>query len=140
VPVCIATRMRLALEKGTLTKLRGRVEADETFIGGKVHNMHRSKKLRVMGSKRGGTYAKAVVMAMLERETGKVRARIIENVKRTTLKSVIRENIEPGAELITAGSSRCRRRKRTRRWPNTRRSEKTRPRIDRAFFDRSFEP
>src|SRR2546427_7246300 len=59
-------RIRLAMEKGSLRKLRGRVEADESFIGGKVHNMHRSKKLRVMGSRRGGTYAKAVIMGMLE--------------------------------------------------------------------------
>jgi transposase-like protein len=93
-------RIRLAMQDGSLTKLRGRVEADETF-GGKVRNMHRTKRLRVMGSRRGGTYAKAIVMGMLERGTGKVRARIIENVQGTTLKSVVRRNVEPGTEVIT---------------------------------------
>ena len=98
-------RIRLAMENGSLTRLRGRVEADETFIGGKVHNMHLTKRRRVMGSRRGGAHSKAIVMGMLERESGKVRARIIESVEGTTLKRVVRENIEGGAELITDSAS-----------------------------------
>jgi transposase-like protein len=93
-------RIRLAMESGSVERLRGRVEADETFIGGKVRNMHRTKRLRVMGSKRGGTYSKAIVMGMLERG-GIVRARVIENIEGTTLRSVVRQNVEPGAEVIT---------------------------------------
>ena len=98
-------RIRLAMENGSLTKLRGRVEADETFIGGKVHNMHLTKRRRVMGSRRGGAYSKAIVMGMLERESGKVRARIVESVEGTNLKRVVRENIEAGAELLTDSAS-----------------------------------
>jgi hypothetical protein len=94
-------RLRLAMQSGSLDKLRGRVEADETFVGGKVRNMHRSKRLRVMGSKRGGTHAKAIVMGMLDRSTGRVRGRVILNVEGATLQSVVRENVEPGAEVIT---------------------------------------
>ena len=98
-------RIRLAMEDGSVEKLRGRVEADETYIGGKVHNMHRHKKLRVMGSKRGGIHSKAIVMGMLERDSKKIRARIIENVEGTTLKRVVRQNIDPSAELITDSAS-----------------------------------
>src|SRR5207237_570040 len=95
-------RIRKAMEQsGSLDKLRGQVEADETFIGGKGRNMHASKRRRVMGSKRGGTYSKAIVMATLERGTGRVRARIIDNVEGETLQSFIRENVEPGTELMT---------------------------------------
>jgi transposase-like protein len=67
--------------------------------------MHRSKRLRVIGSRRGGTYAKAVVMGMLERESGTVRARVIDSVEGTNLKRVLRQNIEPGTELITDSAS-----------------------------------
>lgn len=98
-------RLRLALERGSLTKLRGRVEADETFIGGKVKNMHRAHKLRVMGSKRGGIHSKAIVMGMLERGSGKVRTRVIENTEGPTLKGVLRENLDPSAEIITDSAS-----------------------------------
>src|SRR5689334_3539623 len=34
-------RIRLAMRQGGITKLSGEVEADETFVGGKVNNMHR---------------------------------------------------------------------------------------------------
>jgi transposase-like protein len=98
-------RIRLAMEDGSLERLRGRVEADETFIGGKVHNMHLTKRRRVMGSRRGGAYSKAIVMGILERESGKVRARIVESVEGSNLKRVVRANIEPGAELITDSAS-----------------------------------
>jgi transposase-like protein len=95
-------RVRLAMQSGTLDKkLRGRVEADETFIGGNVRNMHVTKRRRVMGSRRGGQYSKAIVVAMLERESGRVVARTVENVQGMTVRSVIREHVEPGAELIT---------------------------------------
>jgi transposase-like protein len=46
-------RIRKAVENGSLDLLRGQVEADEAYIGGKVRNMHRSKRRRVIGSKRG---------------------------------------------------------------------------------------
>ena len=49
-------RIRRAMEDGSVEKLRGRGESDETFIEGNVANMHEHKRRRVMGSKRGGTY------------------------------------------------------------------------------------
>src|SRR5207245_1400647 len=36
-------RIRLALQNGTIVKMGGTVEADETFIGGKARNMHVGK-------------------------------------------------------------------------------------------------
>jgi len=37
-------RIRLALKMGTVNKVSGRIEADETFIGGKARNMLASKR------------------------------------------------------------------------------------------------
>src|SRR6266496_8503 len=42
-------RIRFALHSGSFDKpLSGEVEADETFIGGKARNMHKSKRERVI--------------------------------------------------------------------------------------------
>ena len=37
-------RLRLAMQTGSLMKLEGEVEVDETFIGGKARNMHKDKR------------------------------------------------------------------------------------------------
>lgn len=94
-------RIRMAMEDGSVEKLRGRVEADETFIGGKVRNMHITKRRRVMGSRRGGTYSKAIVMGLLERNTKKVRMQIIQTNDSVSLMKTIRQNVEAGSEVLT---------------------------------------
>src|ERR1700683_2799463 len=39
-------RIRFAMQAGTFQLMSGEVEADETFIGGKARNMHKSKRER----------------------------------------------------------------------------------------------
>ena len=39
-------RIRLAMQSGSFDKMKGRVEADETFIGAKARNIHRGKRPR----------------------------------------------------------------------------------------------
>jgi len=46
-------RIRLAMQNGTIEKLSGEIEADETYIGGKVRNMHVDRK-RKRGRGTGG--------------------------------------------------------------------------------------
>ncbi len=41
------SRLRLALQGADGGKWMGHIEADETFIGGKVRNMHASKRRRL---------------------------------------------------------------------------------------------
>jgi transposase-like protein len=97
-------RLRFALQTGTLEKLGGAgtpVEADETFIGGKARNMHRSKRERMSrnGGMQGGS-GKAVVMGILERG-GKVKATVIPNRKHNITEKIVREMVEPGTEVHT---------------------------------------
>ncbi|MEA2363922.1 MAG: hypothetical protein QOD71_3067 [Thermoleophilaceae bacterium] len=53
-------RIRLAMQTGSFNKLDGEVEVDETFIGGKARNMHKS--VRDRKGPRTGWYDKTVVL------------------------------------------------------------------------------
>jgi hypothetical protein len=62
---------------GTKLGCRGPVEIDETFVGGKVKNLHKAKRIKGMNYSAGN--GKTIVLGMLERG-GKVRAGVIEKV------------------------------------------------------------
>jgi transposase-like protein len=72
------------------------VEIDETFVGGRVINMHKRK--RAESNAKGGN--KAVVFGMLERG-GRVKARVIADRKRQQIKPAMADAIFPGANIIT---------------------------------------
>jgi transposase-like protein len=91
-------RIRLALTMGSFNKLSGQIEADETFIGGKARNMHASKRAaKITGT---GGKDKTAVMGILERG-GKVRTKVVDNTKKKTLQSEIREHVLAGSALFT---------------------------------------
>ncbi len=77
----------------------GPVEVDETFVGGKLINMHKDKKVRYQ--QRGGSHGKAVVMGLLDRELRQVRAKVVPNVKRDTLQNEILREVEHGSNVYT---------------------------------------
>lgn len=97
------SRIRLAMQSRTFEKLSGDVEADETYIGGRIANMHESKKRRL--PRRGGHSHMQSVMGMLERKRGDkhstVRLAHIENVRKATIDGQIRSTVEKGANLYT---------------------------------------
>jgi transposase-like protein len=78
--------------------LGGEVEIDETFIGGKARNMHKSRKRRMQAS---GNRAdgKTIVMGMLERK-GRVRATVIPDRTKDTMQPIVRGNIEAGTQVF----------------------------------------
>lgn len=97
-------RVRTAMNAGTLEKLAGTVEADETFVGGKAKNMHRAKRERLIKGR--GAVGKAVVMGLLERhggedEASKVRAFVVRDTKKKTLQPVVEAHVEPGSAVYT---------------------------------------
>jgi transposase-like protein len=93
-------RIRKAMTDNTTTKIGGNgpVEIDETFVGGKVKNMHKSKRVKGLNYSAGN--GKAIVMGMLERG-GKVRAGVIADRKKANMQPVLEGNIEAGSHIIT---------------------------------------
>ena len=74
------------------------VECDETFIGGKAKNMHKSRRPKGVAMQSGPN--KTIVMGLLERG-GRVRARVIEGRKNAEMHPILKAHVEPGANLIT---------------------------------------
>jgi transposase-like protein len=92
-------RIRYAMHTGSIDKMTGAVEADETFIGGKARFMHAGKRAEKIQGR--GPMGKAIVFGLLDRETGTVRASVVGTRRKHHLHREIRENVAPGAELNT---------------------------------------
>ena len=95
-------RIRRAMHTGSIEKLSGHVEADETFIGGKARNMHvAQRQRRITGT---GTKDKTPVMGILERSKdgkSRVRTSVIPNRKKTAIQGEVRKHVEAGSALYT---------------------------------------
>ena len=75
------------------------MEVDETFVGGKLKNMHKDKK--IIYNKRGGAFGKAIVMGLLDRGRGEVRAKVVADVSRHTLQPQVEKEVKFGATVYT---------------------------------------
>ncbi len=91
-------RLREACGGKNLTKLKGIIEIDETYIGGKEKNKHEKDKLK-LGR---GPVGKTPVIAMRERgKDGKVFAMVAEDVDLNTIHTAIYANVEQGSTIHT---------------------------------------
>jgi len=103
-------RLRLAMKARSFDKkLCGVVETDETFIGGHLRNMHKSKRrAKRFSDDKGplrGTTGKTIVQAVLERD-GEVRAQVLSGLDADIRRAFIRAHVEKGTELMSdMGSS-----------------------------------
>jgi len=88
---------------GPGNKLSGRVEADETFIGGKARNMHAEKRARrITGTGGKDTAAVPGILGQGNKTTGeKVRTKVVGNIRKGTLQAEVRERVLAGSALFT---------------------------------------
>jgi transposase-like protein len=98
-------RLRLALQQiEGGGKMKGHVEIDETYIGGKARNMHMKKRKRLGITQAKSMIGKIAVMGLLERETSKgsqVRLNVVKGVKKRDLMPHIERHIERGSNVHT---------------------------------------
>ena len=76
----------------------GPVEADETYFGGKRHNMPKSKRKELEGR---GTAGKTAVAGLKDRATNRVTAKVVHSTNRETLQGFVTERTEPEATVYT---------------------------------------
>jgi transposase-like protein len=96
-------RIRLAMRLGTIEKMDGACEADESFFGGLAKNMHRARRrVAITGT---GKVGKTAVFGIVQRSRGenpsRVHARVVPDVGRATLHGHIRSTVQRGTTLYT---------------------------------------
>ena len=90
-------RIRKAMQQNK-GHLFGRIEADETFIGGLSKNMHKKKRAAAISGTGGNS--KTPIFGLRSR-SGEVRAQVVSSVAKVDLHKVIEENVTPGSTLYT---------------------------------------
>ncbi|GHV10547.1 hypothetical protein FACS1894219_00170 [Clostridia bacterium] len=90
-------KIRKAMVNPGRSKLSGKVEVDETYIGGEEHNKSTGR----------GTGNKVLVVAAIELldkgKLGRVRMYVVSDAGKYSLLGFIASNIEKGSEVVTDG-------------------------------------
>jgi transposase-like protein len=92
-------RLREACGGSKLTKLKGIIEIDECFVGGKERNKHEHKKLKAGR----GSVGKTAVLGMRERG-GRTFAKPITERSLSAIHGHIHDNVEIGSQLYSDDS------------------------------------
>ncbi len=92
----LVSKLRKSYEANDL-KLKGIVEVDEVYIGGKEKNKHESKKLNT-GQE---TVGKNAVFGMKGRGGKKIVTQVVADTKKETLQGFVKANTDGETEIFT---------------------------------------
>ena len=94
-------RIRLAMQNGSISKMSGTCEADETYIGAKARYMHKNRRTGVGDA----GIKKTPIQGMLERGKGdklsRVVLKVVPNTRRPELCGNVREHVKAGSTVCT---------------------------------------
>jgi transposase-like protein len=99
-------RIREAMKVRGAPLMRGVIEADETWIGGEPTRMN-AKQRKAREKKLAGTKsktAKSVVVALIEERSGEVRTKVVPNVRASTLRQAMAENVDRFGSILNTDS------------------------------------
>jgi transposase-like protein len=89
-------RLRAAMKNEEFRKLTGKVEIDETYVGGKNANRPLSKRFELKGR---GAVGKTTVIGAISRK-GNVVAKVIENTSTATMTRFVRQTVDSKVDLV----------------------------------------
>lgn len=91
-------RIRLAMETDDFRKMTGKVESDETFVGGRAENMHAKKREKKIKGR--GSVNKTAVQGIIERG-GNIRTFVVPTADAENLAGNIIRNVEADTHVYT---------------------------------------
>jgi len=103
-------RIRFAMQSSPSGKLGGpggKVESDETFVGGKAKNMHASRRAMFRVARESSMSGdanlvnKTAVWGVLDREQRKIRATVVSKVNREALQNAVLNQVAHGSTIYT---------------------------------------
>ena len=90
-------RLRMAFDAET-GPFAGPVEVDETYVGGKMKNMHADKRRE---ARQKPDLGKSIVAGVKDRASGAVNARVVEYADKPTLQGFVAEHAAPDAKIYS---------------------------------------
>lgn len=90
--------------KGMMGGDGGTIVADETFIGGRITNKHKSK-VKPVPYGQPDPHAKTPVLSLVDTRTGEVRSRVVRDVTAATLGKVMAEHVDMAGSVLHTDES-----------------------------------